>query len=420
MAGVTDKNAFKAGLFIVASVVLAMLVLWFVTGRRVSGGQRQIVVFDIGDDIGGLQSGSEVRVGGRPVGEVRNVEFTDDFQKVMVTVLLPDDLPVRRDAVVRVQSTLTGLVWLNFDNLGTGEPPSDANPIQGQAGTFSDLVATINTVTPQVQGLIEDIRNETIPLTNEILANLDGTASELEAAAREIRGEIGPAVDRYNAVAENVAGAAGTAESLLANLDDVFGSDAGKGDLKGTLANLKAASDRLPELAENSTAFVSAATAAVDDVQVTVADTGARLQKVLDSTDAAAQDVVRVAEDLRETTATARGLVAGNRGKLNAMVDRLASTARTFDLASSEIRRSPWRLLYQPDGKQRANMNLYDAARRFAEGATALQDASIALEGALADPAADPEDVQQILEELRARFDQYDAAERELFRRIQN
>ncbi len=420
MAGVTDKNAFKAGLFILLSVVLAMTVLWFVTGKRITGGQRQTVIFDIRDDISGLQTGSEVRVGGKPVGEVRSIEFTDTYDQLLVTVLLPDDLPVKQDATVRVQSTLTGQVWLTFTDLGSGAEPTDDNPIVGQAGTFSDLVQTVSSVGPQVEGLITDIRSDTLPLTNEILANLDRTAAELEAAAREIRGEISPAVGRYNAVADNLAGAAGAAESFVGNLDDIFGSDQGKGDLKGTIANLRAASDRLPQLAEDSAGLVQAATSAVEDVQLTIEDTGARLSNMLDTVDTAAEDVVGVAKDLRETTATARGLVAGNRGRINTIVERLGSTARTFELASAEIRRSPWRLLYQPDGEQRENLNLYDAARRFAEGASSLQDASIALEGALADPAADPEEVERILAELRQRFERYDEAERELFRRIQN
>ena len=67
-----------------------------------------------------------------------------------------------------------------------------------------------------------------------------------------------------------------------------------------------------------------------------------------------------------------------------------------------EIRRSPWRLLYKPSNNEMSNLNLYDSARQFAEGANSMSDAAEALRDALKDPDAKPEQLQKLVDELDA------------------
>lgn len=387
MAGVPDKNALRAGLFIVVALALAGTIIWFVNARGATGGREWTVAFSLQDDISGLAPGSEVRVGGKKVGQVTGVDFDKDVSHVVVEVSLPDDITVRQDPAVRVQSTLTGLVWLNFTDLGTGEPLDEGAVIRGQAGTLSDLVRTVNEIAPTVQQITERVRDEVLPKAERVL-------DEGELAVQE----IGDAARGVNEILD----------------------EEGRSDLRITLARVREASEKLPQLIDDATELAEVATEAVNDVRVTIDETANSLTQVLEQAEIAAEDVVAAAEDTREAVATARGLITGNRGRINQIIERLNDTARTLDLASSEIRRSPWRLLYKPSGEQQANMNLYDAARQFAEGANALQDAAVALEGAAADPAADPEEVRRILEDLRASFEQYEEAQTQLFRRIRD
>ncbi|MEM7809112.1 MAG: MlaD family protein, partial [Planctomycetota bacterium] len=86
MAGVSDKNAFQAGVFILAAAVTAVFVIYLVAGRGVGGGQERIITFDLADDIAGLSDGSEVRVGGKTVGSVIDVEFVDDYDRIEVLI----------------------------------------------------------------------------------------------------------------------------------------------------------------------------------------------------------------------------------------------------------------------------------------------------------------------------------------------
>ncbi len=407
MAAVSEKNALKAGLFVLGSIALACVIVWFVTGKRLTGSQSAMVAFNLSDDISGLATGSEVRLGGKPIGEVRAVEFSDDFETVFVSLNLPDSVPIMADARVRVQSTLTGQVWLNIVDLGSGEPLAGDETIRGEAGTFSDLVQTVNRIAPEAELLLSELTGQTVPRINAVLDEAKSAVESVETTSESFR-----------KTAESVTSTSDRAGSLAASLNDVFGRETTKGDLTSTLSNIRVASDGLPKLIEDANQLMAVATEAVDSVKVTVEETGNRLEGMLAKADEAAEDVVAVAQDARETTASVRGLIAGNRGRIQAIVERLGDTARTLNLASAEIRRSPWRLLYKPDGDQRANMNLYDAARQFAEGANALQDAAIALEGATQDPAADAEEVKRLLEEVQSRFENFDKAEKQLFERI--
>ena len=64
-------------------------------------------------------------------------------------------------------------------------------------------------------------------------------------------------------------------------------------------------------------------------------------------------------------------------------------------------------------------MDLYDAARQFAEGAGALQDAAIALEDATNDPTADSQAVRELIEALQARFEAFTRIEQEFYQKLQ-
>ncbi len=379
MAGVADKNAFKAGLFIVATVALFFAILWLVSGRTVAGGTERTVVFNLQADVAGLAPGSEVRLGGKNVGEVLNVEFDDDYNRVLVKIALPDDVPLKNGATAQVQSTLTGITWINVNQLGDGADLPKDEPIVGTSGALNELLAALGEAVPELKSAIEDIRQQTLPAATETLAGI---------------------LDAANSVTM------------------IIGDETMNDDLRQTLANLRQTSEAMPQLIDDSQKLVTSATAAVDSVRSTVEETGSTLSSVLVKADDAATDVKAAASGAAGAVAEVSSLIRRNRPQLGLIIDRLANTGRTLELASAEIRRSPWRLLYQPSGGQRESLDLYDAARRFAEGANALQDAAVALEGVADDPQADEQAVRDVLDRVRARFDEYEEAERVLFERI--
>jgi ABC-type transporter Mla subunit MlaD len=400
MAGVADKNALKAGFFMVTALALGLTVFFLVKGYGFTGRQSWTIRFDVDADVGGVGPGSEVRVGGVDVGEVQSVQISEDLKYVDVGIALPDGIQLRQEPRVVIQATVTGVAWLNFEDLGQGEPLARGTIIRGNAGTIANLVAAANRLAPSLTGLVDDVRQQTVPAVNEVLSKSSRTIDNMDAT-----------VQRFGDAADRVGGAAESAAEVLQrnreNLDTI-------------LANLRDASERAPRVLEDANVLVSRWTDTADSLRSTLDSTSEQLNGLIADTREIAGDVREVGRDARESAREVRGIISGNRGKIETIINRLRETSTTMSLAASEIRRSPWRLLYKPTGEQRESLDLYDAARRFAEGASALQDAAVALNDASRDPTSDPEQVRQLLEALQKRFSEFEQIERLLYERLRD
>src|SRR5690606_22892487 len=97
----------------------------------------------------------------------------------------------------------------------------------------------------------------------------------------------------------------------------------------------------------------------------------------------------------------------------------LKKTGDNLKAASAEIRRSPWRLLYKPGKNEMANLNLFDSARAFAEGANDLADATTALRDALQTQQLDDQQLRNLLERLDLTFQKFNQVEQELRNQVE-
>jgi ABC-type transporter Mla subunit MlaD len=73
-----ERNALKAGIFIIISMVLIVAIVVGIkgVGRFLEPMRQATVAFKLSDDIGGLAPGDEVRIGGAKVGVVRSVSIS--------------------------------------------------------------------------------------------------------------------------------------------------------------------------------------------------------------------------------------------------------------------------------------------------------------------------------------------------------
>ena len=89
-----QRDNFKAGLFVIVGVILAMAVIftlsdleqWFEKHQEVK------VYYDLSDGVRGLQEGASVTLGDQPVGKVELIEDWIEESRVkgkMVTLSLP-------------------------------------------------------------------------------------------------------------------------------------------------------------------------------------------------------------------------------------------------------------------------------------------------------------------------------------------
>lgn len=361
-----DRNAFLAGVFILASAALAVGIVVSIEGssRFLEPEQTLWVRFKLSDNIGGLGTGDEVRIGGGKVGAVKSIDFDDNpggDPTIAVRFTMPRRFVVHQDANLSIESSFTGVSVLNFKTLGTGPVLADGSWLGGKP--TPSLMSAIDSLTPEIKGTLTDIRTQVIPRVTRVLDHAD------EAAA---------------------------------DLDDVLGT--GKGDLKETIADIHAvtasARERVPELLRR-----------IDSA----AD---KLGVVLDRTADALVDLKQVAANARSISGTARSLLTDNRSRIDQMILSLKTTGDNLKYASAEIRRNPWRLLYHPAPNEMANLNLFDAAREFAEGAAAMQDAATALRDASKDPATDPKKLKQLQDQLDDTFDNFSKVEQKLWNAV--
>ena len=381
------RNELKAGAFIVITFVLAAAVIVWIHGASTGPTQVRTVAFKLTDDLSGLQIGDELRLGGYKVGIVRDIRpdgLNGPSPRILVTVSLPSAYALHRDTQVNVQTTLTGTTALNIISLGTGAPADDA-ALVGRPDPKTALFASLGNMGPHLENAIDQLDTQTVPKVNQAVDTVKSLVVHADS-------EVDPVVARYNKAADNASAAAGQVNDLLSDT---------KPDLRGTIKNLNAATgtlkDKLPGLVDH------------------ISEVIAKVNTSLTSAQAALADVQKTAANARDITASLREVIVDNQGKLDGIVTGLKTTSDNLKEASIELRHSPWRLLYKPTPDEAANLNLYDSAREFAQGAESVSDASTALRDAMRDPKADRRLIQRLIEQLDTSFSHFSQVENKLW-----
>jgi ABC-type transporter Mla subunit MlaD len=405
-----ERNAFRAGLFIIISIVLIIAIIVSIQGlgRILEPRQTRLATFKLTDDLGGLRVGDDVRAGGYKVGAVRDIQLVDanggTEPHLRITFTLPERLAVRKDAIVAIQGTITGTAWLNFETFGKGDPLPAGMALSGQPGAMSELLAAARGIAPEVKGAITDVRTVTLPKVNnavdrtaETVVTFKTTGEHATAMIDHLKSKIDPVVERVYAVAD-------PAKDMMSHLRDMFGES--KGDYRDSIANVSALTgslrEKLPPMLEK-----------LDGIAAQVAT-------ALDTANAALLDVKETVVNAKDLSASAKGVLVGNRGKIDGMIASLKNTGDNLEAASIEIRHSPWRLLYKPKKGEVENLALYDSARQFASGANDLNDAAASLRDALKDPTLKREDVQKLVDRLDRTFIGFKEVEEELWKKVRD
>ena len=245
-----DRNAFKAGLFIIASTVLVIVVIIAVKGTAQFTDRRVThhVTFGLGDDLSGLRVGDDVRVGGYKAGtvtEIKPMGFDGADPRLVVAFTLPGAYILRDDAQVAVQSTLTGAASLNIAYLGKGQPitPGGDVALQGRPDPKTVLLSSLGgaagdiaDAARDVKLAVADVRTHTVPKANAALDSFRGTGDSATGLITDVRGQVGPIVERYNVVTDKTA-------AMMQSITDMIGPSTT--DWKGLLANLNETSAAL-------------------------------------------------------------------------------------------------------------------------------------------------------------------------------
>lgn len=382
-----DRNAVKAGLFILITIALVVAVIISISGfdTLLEPTQKRVADFKLADDLGGLKVGDDIRIGGAKVGEVKSIQIDPANDRIHVAFLMPEKYVVHRDAVLRVQGTVTGSSWLNFETLGTSGSLKIGEPIAGQPSQMSQLLASLGDAAPQITQVLNNVRTQTVPRLNTALDTFKTTGQNATHLIQHVDKKVDPVTDN--------------AAAAMASVHDMLGPSTL--DFHQTMANLNSASGTIKTK--------------LPGVMDRLHDALAKADTAITKLDGSMNDIKATLANLNKVSGSLRSLIADNRSRLQQMIDSLKATSNNLKFASADIWRSPWRLLYKPTKDEIGNLNLYDSARQFAEGANKLSDAAGAVRDAMNEPQIDRAQMQALLQQLNKTFDNFNTVEQKLW-----
>lgn len=396
-----STNNVKAGIFVVVTILIAFSVVVTLSGvrDRIKPRDSYIVRFDIGVGAGGLEPGSSVLVGGRPVGRVAKIELR--------TESVSDALPPGIDVTILVDKNIrfygapgaapTGYIErpllgsggeVNFTSVG--DPSRHPRLPVGSVlpGTLAppSFLAQAGYGDEQAQQLRNILRR-----ADEITENVNATVSDVRGRSSKWLDDVDHMMTRGREFADDLPRLASEARERLDQLEDIFNKaraviDDNRDKIDAIVDNTKEATEHGRDLLANLN----------EETRGLLND---MLREGREAAASSREAVERLDTLLIEQTPTIRRAFA------NA---RLASDQLKLTLA--EVRRAPWRLLYRPDTHELEFELLYDAARTYAVAASDLRAASESLQSITG--ATDGAAVEDALDALRRSFNVYREAER--------
>ncbi len=176
----------KVGLFVLAAVVFLVLALVLVGGMNLFQQPRKIYTLRP-PFAGGVQAGSPVRYAGIEVGRVRTTAIdSEDDTRVVVTISVREDTPVRVDSQAEVSSlALLGENYIEIHpgNLQAALLPSGSEIPVRESVRWGELVNRFGAATEEAEGFIAEAR----PRVNAVLENIqDLTDEDVRARVRRV------------------------------------------------------------------------------------------------------------------------------------------------------------------------------------------------------------------------------------------
>jgi len=431
------RNNVKAGIFVTLTLLLAVAVIGVLTGLQHALTQSYTpytVTFDVADGVKNIKQGAAVRVGGVALGEVTDVHpvVRDDgrFDDVIaVDFRLDDRVPLYSNAIILARAALIGTdAWLSIVSLGGEEEsgsdaaeqtPDDAastqpvhlltagDTLKGQSGP--PLLETV--FGPQSTAFRDDMLDFA-----EFLAGLDERYNEdltpiltnLQETTRDARSVVSAVEDEHLPNwSERITEVLEWANKASTTLDTIFDES------KRLVVDTR---DIVNESREPWLKTLNNARATSEDVRA-VADqfrneTLPKFERLIDTGQSGLDDAQQIVERFGEQFD--QSAVDINETLGNA---RLAS--QQIRLATAEIRRSPWKLLYRPGPAELEHELLYEAARAFAVATADLKAAALSTKTILNQHGDLVAQDQQLAERLRNNLldplRNYERAQRRLY-----
>ncbi len=435
-------NEIAVGITVLIVLALSFWVVLMLSDLSVFFESRQSITVKLPYKVGlrGLISGSPVYLGGAKIGQVTQTGIdiedqpTDSFQDIYVyfTLKIPEKYPLRNDCVLVPESNvLGGQTVLNIESLGiNGRIIKDGETVSVtfKEGFAEAIMRQFDPENPT--SLVALLKSELDRDNNEsLMASLVTAAAHFREIARKLDEEMTRDEDKATLMAK------------LHTLIDQLGQAAGQlnhqldtDDKEAVMTKLHLAMDTLndsmdhfqelidtskPDIEQMAKSLRNVAETLEEDVPQITTDVKTILTKVNTSVDAARDGL----QQFKNLATEANERIVLNSARIDQLVSNITEVSVNLKLASREIRRAPWKLLYKP-GKDEAQVQaLIDSARDFSEGAEALYNMTLTLKAIARDAgetiAIDKEELNKIINELEAQFEKYPEIQQKLLDKIE-
>jgi ABC-type transporter Mla subunit MlaD len=440
-----------AGLFVLAGLTVGAGVVLWLGAADMFRTRGQEVVFRVNQATGsvGVLEGTLVTLGDAEIGRVLRVEARPAESACLYYAQLErTDIAIRSDADAVVVSPPIGQAKIVLLYAGVSDQLADAGHPVALYGGLDQVMTRINVMAENFEKASQRIRQEFEPnQAGGLLAGICGVVKKIDGAADAL-GRIVANVEGETAAADanSLVGrlhrSAGDINAATASLAHQMDPNAGvtiAARLGRALTSVDAQLD--PNVNDS---LMRKVRAAADDLAGMLAETRPKVKETMTSVSGAARNIeaytkkdlgeilaslreantriLKIVGDFSTVSEQAKQIVATNRDNIDETLDNLAFVSINLKAASEEIRRNPWRLLYNPDRKELRSQNLYAAVRSFSDGAAQLDQAIAKLRGLKEVQSDDPEYAkarQAILKSLTETFDKFHKAEDGLWKELQ-
>jgi phospholipid/cholesterol/gamma-HCH transport system substrate-binding protein len=202
----TSKNA-AVGAFVVGGLLL------FAFGLFMIGDRRQLFSKDFEiwtefKELGGVQNGAKVKVGGMDAGEVLEIQVPAEPQakfRVKVRVLERLHAVVRSDSVASIQTE--GVLGNKFVKIDPGTPESPQAPPGSTIPSrepfdFADLLQEVRDTIGQVRGQMDDVFasvQDTSKQANDLIVAVRGDVEAIVESGKKITDDVSQVVEGVQA-----------------------------------------------------------------------------------------------------------------------------------------------------------------------------------------------------------------------------
>lgn len=205
----------------------------------------------------GLLTAAPVTVNGYQVGQVREINYDYDKNKITVMLAMDKNMKVPEGSTLSMVSSLMGSKSMVL-NMGDGPALKNGSmiPISKVPGLMDNvsenIMPAINDVLPKVDSIMSNVNSLTgDPALAAALVRLDGITRQLQSSAQQLtilmnglNRSIPGVMNNVSGITNNLSGASGNINDLSASLKQMP-LDSTLNTLNATLANLKALSEQL-------------------------------------------------------------------------------------------------------------------------------------------------------------------------------